>query len=67
MRRSEKVAMGVVPHGTTSTYSNYLCRCGACRAAWASYCADRRAFIRENGALVPGWRDLLRGSNREQR
>jgi hypothetical protein len=28
------------PHGTPGGYSNWLCRCTACRAAWAKYMHD---------------------------
>lgn len=30
-------------HGTTNGYCNLGCRCAACRAAWAAYCADVKA------------------------
>lgn len=27
-----------VPHGSVSTYNNYVCRCVACKKAWAEMC-----------------------------
>jgi hypothetical protein len=44
--------------GSAFCYSNG-CRRPQCRAAATAYQGDRRAFIREHGQLVPGWRQLL--------
>ena len=34
-------------HGSISTYVNHLCRCEACRAAWAAYGRELRRRRRE--------------------
>ena len=33
-------------HGTTNGYNNLKCRCEACRAAWAEFCAEMRMVRR---------------------
>lgn len=37
-------------HGSTSTYSNYMCRCDLCRAAQAAYMRDLRRRRRGQAA-----------------
>jgi hypothetical protein len=46
-------------------YNNHSCRCDDCRSGWAGYIRDYRAWRREYGALVTGWRDQLRKMNGE--
>lgn len=40
-------------HGTTSTYTNYGCRCDDCRVAWSAYMRTASKRRHERG-LEPG-------------
>lgn len=50
-RRIKRKKKGVtpVPHGVGG-YSNYDCRCGACRTAWTAYLRERREVRAEAAA-----------------
>jgi hypothetical protein len=50
-RRAERLAADptLAPHGEKQTYSNWGCRCAACRAANARSSAEYRAQRKERG------------------
>jgi hypothetical protein len=51
-RRQERAAMDVpdhVPHGSISTYTNWMCRCVRCSNKWSKYLKKFRAARKAAG------------------
>lgn len=51
-RRQFEAGEVTVKHGTVNTYTNYGCRCGACREAKVAYNRDRRESERARVAAL---------------
>ena len=43
--RQQPEMAAAMTHGRLSTYNNYVCRCGECRAANAAYMRRRRELV----------------------
>ncbi len=52
--RHARMVAGVVhpPHGTPSTYANYLCRCDACMAAYSARNARNHLQRKHNAHIA---------------